>query len=310
MSSAATILSGPRRMATAKPPSDMPMAMPKLASIPTLPTSKAARGPVTRIVWCLLISLFSPAAFPAANGAPSAASAPASATLAPPPRSGFDFMTPAVQAMQRSDAQNPAMLWVAQGSELWKAAPGNGKPACAGCHTGGMAGVSARYPAFSEALKRPVTLLQQINHCRTTRQDQPAWRHDSEALLSLAAFIGQQSRGQPIQPPQDARLVPWQQAGEALYRMRMGQLNLSCAHCHEARAGLKLAGAVIPSGLATGYPIYRLEWQGMGSLPRRLLNCTTGVRAAPLSEDELTQVELYLMQRGRGLPVETPAVRP
>ncbi|OWQ84662.1 sulfur oxidation c-type cytochrome SoxA [Roseateles terrae] len=279
-------------------------------AVPALPTSGAARGRVPRIAWCLLVSIFSPAAFPAANGPPFAASAPASAALAPPQRSGFDFMTPAVQAMQRSDAQNPAMLWVAQGSELWKASPGPHRPACAACHTGGMAGVSARYPAFSDELKRPVTLPQQINHCRTTRQDQPAWRHDSEALLSLAAYLGQQSRGRPIQPPQDPRLVPWQQAGEALYRLRMGQLNLSCAQCHEERAGLKLAGAVIPSGLATGYPIYRLEWQGMGSLPRRLLNCTTGVRAAPLSEDELTQVELYLMQRGRGLAVETPAVRP
>lgn len=219
-------------------------------------------------------------------------------------------MTPSLQAMQRSDAQNPAMLWVAQGNELWKSPPGNGKPACAGCHTDGMSGVAARYPAFSEPLQRPLTLMQQINRCRTTHQSQPAWRSEGEALLSLAAFIGQQSRGLPIQPPADKRLLPSQQAGEALYRMRMGQLNLSCAQCHEERAGGRLAGAVIPSGLATGYPIYRLEWQGMGSLPRRLLNCTTGVRAAPLNEDELTQLELYLMQRASGLRVETPAVRP
>lgn len=219
-------------------------------------------------------------------------------------------MTPALQAMQRSDAQNPAMLWVAQGQALWKTAPGNGKPACAGCHANGMAGVAARYPAFSDAMKRPVTLIQQINRCRAIYQSQPAWRGESEALLSLAASIGQQSRGMPIQPPPDKRLAAWQQAGEALYRMRMGQLNLSCAQCHEERAGGRLAGAVIPSGLATGYPIYRLEWQGMGSLPRRLLNCTTGVRAAPLNEDELTQLELYLMQRASGLRVETPAVRP
>lgn len=226
------------------------------------------------------------------------------------PRSGFEFMTPALQAMQRSDAQNPAMLWVASGADLWKAAPANGKPACAGCHASGLAGVAPRYPAFSAALKRPVTLMQQINHCRATRQEQPAWRDESEPLLSLAAYLGQQSRGLPIEPPQDDRLTPWRQAGEALYRARIGQLHLSCAQCHEARAGQRLAGAVIPSGLATGYPLYRLEWQGMGSLPRRLANCTTGVRAERLTQDEMTQVELYLMQRARGLPWETPAVRP
>ncbi|WAC74210.1 sulfur oxidation c-type cytochrome SoxA [Roseateles sp. SL47] len=243
---------------------------------------------------------------PALLGASAAASANASSAE----RSGFDFMSPALQAMQRSDAQNPAMLWVAQGADLWKATPAQGQPACASCHNAGLAGVARRYPAFSETLKRPVTLLQQINHCRSTRQAQPAWTTSSEALLSLAAYIGQQSRGLAIQPPKDNRLTPWQQAGETLYRARIGQLNLSCAQCHEERAGSRLAGAVIPSGLATGYPIYRLEWQGMGSLPRRLLNCTTGVRAAPLTEQELTQLELYLMQRARGLPLETPAVRP
>lgn len=224
--------------------------------------------------------------------------------------SGFDTMSPALQAMQRDDAQNPGLLWVQQGEALWRARPAGGQPACASCHVQGLAGVAARYPAFSTAQGRPVTLLQQINQCRSQRQQQPAWSAESEALLGLAAYIGRQSRGQPIAPPRDERLTPWRQAGEALYRQRIGQLNLSCAQCHDQRAGQKLAGATIPSGLATGYPLYRLEWQAMGSLPRRLRNCTTGVRAAPLDEQALTQLELYLMQRAAGLPLETPAVRP
>ncbi|UXH78231.1 sulfur oxidation c-type cytochrome SoxA [Roseateles amylovorans] len=228
----------------------------------------------------------------------------------PASRSGFDVMTPALQAMQRNDAQNPAMLWTANGATLWKAEPPNGRPSCAGCHASGLAGAAARFPAFSEALQRPVTLNQQINRCRTEHQEQPAWTSENDALLALSAYIGQQSRGLPIAPPKDSRLEDWRRAGEALYRQRMGQLHLSCAQCHEERAGQRLAGAVIPSGLATGYPIYRLEWQGMGSLQRRLRNCTTGVRAQPLGEDALTQVELYLMQRAEGLKLETPAVRP
>lgn len=38
---------------------------------------------------------------------------------------------------------------------------------------------------------------------------------------------------------------------------------------------------MIPQAHPTGYPIYRLEWQSMGSLQRRLRNCMTGVRAEP-----------------------------
>ena len=50
----------------------------------------------------------------------------------------------------------------------------------------------------------------------------------------------------------------------------------------------------------------------MGSLQRRLRQCMGGVRAEPYAfgSDELTALELYLMQRAAGMPLETPAVRP
>ena len=62
----------------------------------------------------------------------------------------------------------------------------------------------------------------------------------------------------------------------------------------------------------TGYQIYRLEWQGMGGLQRRLRNCMTAVRAEPFAygSDEYTALELYLMQRAAGMALEAPAVRP
>ena len=68
----------------------------------------------------------------------------------------------------------------------------------------------------------------------------------------------------------------------------------------------------MPQGHPTGYPIYRLEWQTLGSLQRRLRNCLTGMRAVaePLGAQELVDLELYLMWRARGMPMETPAVRP
>jgi sulfur-oxidizing protein SoxA len=58
--------------------------------------------------------------------------------------------------------------------------------------------------------------------------------------------------------------------------------------------------------------LYRLEWQSLGSLQRRLRNCMIGTRAQPYGYDapELVELELYLMSRARGMPVETPAVRP
>jgi hypothetical protein len=88
--------------------------------------------------------------------------------------------------------------------------------------------------------------------------------------------------------------------------------NLSCAICHDDNAGKKLAGVTIPEAHPTGYPIYRLEWQALGSLKRRLRNCLVGIRAEAYPYDALEYValELFLMDRARGMVVESPGVRP
>jgi len=110
----------------------------------------------------------------------------------------------------------------------------------------------------------------------------------------------------------DGPARPFYEAGRTLFTQRQGQLNLSCAQCHDDRAGQRLGGSVIPQGHPNGYPEYRLEWQAMGSLERRIRNCMIGVRAQPLADDslDLVELELYLGVRANGLAVETPAVRP
>ena len=174
-----------------------------------------------------------------------------------------------------------------------------------------MRGVAARYPAFDAQHKRPVNLGQRINQCRERQQAAPL-APEGEALLALESYIGLQSRGMPAAPSDDARLRPFLERGEERWQQRMGQLNLSCAQCHDERAGQRLGSSIIPQGHATGYPIYRLEWQAIGSLQRRLRNCMIGVRAEPpaYGAQDYVDLELFLMSRARGLPIETPAVRP
>ena len=108
------------------------------------------------------------------------------------------------------------------------------------------------------------------------------------------------------------QLKPFIAAGRELFDRRQGQLNLSCSQCHDDNWGRRLAGAVIPQGHPTGYPVYRLEWQSLGSLQRRLRNCMFGMRAEPYAygAPEQVELELYLMWRARGLATDAPAVRP
>jgi sulfur-oxidizing protein SoxA len=116
----------------------------------------------------------------------------------------------------------------------------------------------------------------------------------------------------PQAPPPDPRLKPSLQRGQRLFAQRIGQLNLSCAQCHDSNWGRRLGGSTIPQGHAGAYPIYRLEWQGMGSLQRRLRNCMSGVRAEvpAFNAQELVDLEVYLASRAKGMHMEAPGVRP
>jgi len=230
-------------------------------------------------------------------------------------RSGYDFMGRETRAMQDDDTANPGMLWALEGGTLWTRKTGAAGKACADCHGDArtsMKGVAARHPAFDPALGSPVSLEQRINACRTDRQQAQALAWESRELLALTAHVARQSRGAPIDVPIDARTQPFLDAGRATFHRRQGQLNLACSQCHDDLWGRKLAGNVIPQAHPTGYPIYRLEWQGLGSLQRRLRNCLVGIRAEPYAygAPELVDLELYLMWRARGMLIETPAVRP
>ncbi|MES2633816.1 MAG: sulfur oxidation c-type cytochrome SoxA [Pseudomonadota bacterium] len=229
-------------------------------------------------------------------------------------KSGFETMSASTQAMQRDDTTNPAMLSVQDGLALWARAPVASSKACSSCHGDitTMKGAAARYPAWDVLSARPVNLGMRINACRERHQTMPPWPREHQDLLSLEAAVALQSRGMSIAPSADERILPFRERGNKLFNQRIGQLDLSCMQCHDQLAGGRLAGSVIPQGHATGYPIYRLEWQGMGSLARRIRGCMTGVRAEPLAADsvEMVELELHLAARAMGMAVETPAVRP
>jgi sulfur-oxidizing protein SoxA len=230
-------------------------------------------------------------------------------------RSGYTFMAPDTQAIQDDDTANPGMLWVLDGEALWKTRAGSADKACADCHDNArvsMKGVAARYPAYDKTIGGPVNLEQRINICRARHQNASPLVYESRELLALTAFVAEQSRGAAVAPEQTAELQPFVARGRDFFMKRQGQLNLGCANCHDDNWDKHLAGSAVTQAMATGYPLYRLEWQSLGSLQRRLRNCITGMRAQnyDYGAPELVELELYLMSRAHGMPIETPAVRP
>jgi sulfur-oxidizing protein SoxA len=109
----------------------------------------------------------------------------------------------------------------------------------------------------------------------------------------------------------DGPAKPFFEAGQAFFYKRRGQLDMACAHCHEHYAKQRLRGDILSQGQINGFPIYRFTWQMLGSTHRMFEWCNTSVRAEPyaLGSDEYVNLELFMTWRGRGLPVETPAIR-
>ena len=219
------------------------------------------------------------------------------------------------RAMQDDDTANPGMLWVLDGEALWKRKDGAAGKSCADCHGDAqtsMKGVAARYPAFNAARGRPIDLEQRINMCRTDQQQSTPLAVREQGAARAHGLCGAAIPRHADRHRRRRAHQPFLQAGRDMFNQRQGQLNLSCAQCHDDNWGQKLAGAPIPQGHATGYPLYRLEWQALGSLQRRLRNCLVGMRAQSYAfgAPEYVDLELFLMWRARGMPVETPAVRP
>lgn len=228
-------------------------------------------------------------------------------------RSGSDFLSPEMRRQQDDEARNPGFLWLEQGEELFSRRSGEA-PACQSCHADpiqSLRGAATRYPQIDGASGKLLNLEGRIEQCRVQHQKQPVFGYESPELLGLTAYVASLSRGLPMAVATEGAAKPHLEAGKAFYERRQGQLNLSCRQCHDDLVGAKLRGDTVSHGTGTGYPAYRLEWNGVGSLHRRLRACSLGVRATQFDygAPEYLALELFLAARANGLPIEAPGLR-
>ncbi|XOV89130.1 MAG: sulfur oxidation c-type cytochrome SoxA [Pseudomonadota bacterium] len=230
-------------------------------------------------------------------------------SMANGPQSGYEFQSADIRRLQDDSFMNPGMLWVDKGKQLFETPPDPTARSCSSCHVAGSLDAQS-FPRESTHERTLFNLTTQIQHCRVDHQDAPPLAYESEDALALTAYLASLDRGQPIASV-DPALDAYVARGRAYYKRRKGQLNLACFQCHDQNVGKMLRGDLLSQGQANGYPIYRLEWQSLGSLHRRLRACDIGVRAEPypLGSETYISLELFLKTRAQGLLVETPAVR-
>ncbi|MEO0797589.1 MAG: sulfur oxidation c-type cytochrome SoxA [Pseudomonadota bacterium] len=228
--------------------------------------------------------------------------------------SGWRFRNAATQQQQMDDFENPAFPLVDLGQELWTKVDGAAGKSCASCHDkaeASMKGVRAEMPKYHKAAGKPQAMEQHVNHCRTDRMQAEPWKWESNQMLGMTAYIGLQSRGMPVAVKTDGDYKAFHDLGKKIYYTRVGQLDMSCAGCHEANYGKMIRADHLSQGQINGFPLYRSKWQKVGSAHRRFKGCMKNIRAKPykVGSDEFVALELYVASRGLGLSVETPAVR-
>jgi sulfur-oxidizing protein SoxA len=220
-----------------------------------------------------------------------------------------------VEQLRLADDMTPVVFWVEQGRQTWSRD-------CVSCHTlGDVAKQIPQFPRLS-ARRQLINLEDQIAVCR---QRGGAWPQrvtaasgEDPVTLGLSAFLHDAARGRTVHmaaPSSHPEAARWQQHladGERLYNTRFGHMNLACRHCHDEKVGATMRAFRITPGHPVGFPAYRISWQGMGSMDRRIRACFSGVQArVPAPGDErLRQLELYLKYRAQGVALEGPSVKP
>ncbi|MDV4167460.1 sulfur oxidation c-type cytochrome SoxA [Rhodovulum sp. FJ3] len=228
-------------------------------------------------------------------------------------RSGWTFRTSETQALQMDDFDNPGMIFVDQGMDVWNTVEGSADKSCASCHEGpeSLKGLRAELPKWNEDAGKVYTMEMYINDCRTERMGADAYGWNDKDMVNLTALISVQSRGMPVNVAIDGPAQSTWEQGKEMYYTRYGQLELSCANCHEDNYDNYIRADHLSQGQINGFPTYRLKNAKLNSTHARFKGCVRDTRAETFKpgSDEFVALELYVASRGNGLSVEAPAVR-
>lgn len=229
--------------------------------------------------------------------------------------SGWRFRTSEMQALQMDDFENPAAIAVDTAIEAWAMVEGSEGKSCASCHENPedtMVGVRAVYPKWHEESGEVRTLAMQVNDCRTERMGAEPLKYDGAEMTGMEALISMQSRGMPISVAIDGPVAETWKLGEEMYYTRYGQLELSCANCHEQNYDNYIRADHLSQGQINGFPAFRLKTGGLVQTHNRFKGCIRDTRGETFSpgSPEFVALELYVASRGNGLSVEAPSVRP
>lgn len=228
--------------------------------------------------------------------------------------SGNAFLPPGLLRLQGDVANSPITLWLDKGRDLWRDTEQG--PSCQSCHgdASSLRKAAPTFPRLDASGQSLINLEDQIVACRA-RGGRANAKVEDDDVLALSALLHDTAKGEvfDLHAPEN-QASAWQARlarGAQLFSTRMGRINLACVHCHEQNVGRQMRADVVSPANPTGFPIYRMSWQRLGSIERRLRACFSGVQAVlpPPGDPDLRDLELYLKVRASGMPLDGPSIR-
>ena len=207
----------------------------------------------------------------------------------------------------------PYELSVDKGKKLFETPFKNGKT-YASCFRNGGIGIKQNYPYFDTASGKVVTIEGAINACRVKNGEKAlGWKKGK--LADISAYMAYTSRGNKtnVKIPSDPGAMAAYERGKNHFYAKRGQLNMSCADCHQWNAGNRVRADLLSPALGhtTHFPVYRSKWGSLGTLHRRYGGCNKQVRFKPFKaqSDEYKALEYFHTFVNNGLELNGPGAR-
>lgn len=226
---------------------------------------------------------------------------------------------------------NPAYLSVDAGEALWALKRGEKNASLETCDLGEgpgkLEGAYAKLPRYFKDTDKVMDVEQRLLHCMKTIQAldtadviKRRFSATDSDMQSLVAFIANKSINMKIEPqlshPKEQEMAAM---GEAMFYLRAGQYNYSCASCHgESGKRIRLQELPVfsePSKDARGamgtWPTYRVSQSATRTMQHRMWDCFRQQRLAEpaYASDIVTALHTFLNKQAAGGELTVPAIK-
>lgn len=175
--------------------------------------------------------------------------------------------------------------------------------------------IGGDYPMFDQNRKEVVTLTQVVNECLTANGEQK-WNEKKGEMADFQAFIANSTKEAEKKVNikiESAEAEAAYERGKKYYYSQRGYFNLSCATCHVQGAAQRVRNESLSQllGHTTHFPVYRLKWQGLGTLERRMEGCVKdqGQNPPKPSSTEMKELLYFMAYMSNEMPIDGPDIR-